>query len=65
VLFLNPTGHAIVNLCCGNLTLSDIVQTLASRYHAPAEKLAQEVGEYLARLRAKNLLVMSDHTQHA
>ncbi len=56
VLILNPTGAAIVALCDGQRTLTEIVAALAEKYNAPADALASDVVEYLARLRDKGLL---------
>lgn len=56
VLVLNPTGHAILSLCDGVRTLSDIVAALSARFQAPPEKMGMDVAGYLVRLRNKGLL---------
>ena len=56
ILVLNPTGSAIVALCDGVRTFSDIVTTLAERYLAPPEAITGDVTQYLMRLHAKNLV---------
>jgi pyrroloquinoline quinone biosynthesis protein D len=56
VLVLNPTGHAIVSLCTGQVTVQDITTELATRYRVPAQEIAPQITEYLERLRARNLL---------
>ncbi len=56
VLMLNPTGHAIVSLCTGEITLQEIVTKLAERYNIPAEQISPQVADYLNRLRERNLL---------
>jgi pyrroloquinoline quinone biosynthesis protein D len=60
VLMLNPTGHAIVSLCTGEVTFQEIVANLAARYKMPAEEISPQVAEYLNRLRERNLLEMQD-----
>lgn len=59
VLMLNPTGHAIVSLCTGEITLQEIVTKLAERYKIPAEQISPQVADYLNRLRERNLLETS------
>ena len=56
VLMLNPTGHAIVLLCTGEVTFQEIVEKLAARYKISAEEISPQVAEYLNRLRERNLL---------
>jgi len=56
VLILNPTGHAIVSLCTGELTVEEIVAQLAARYRVSSEEISPQVTEYLNRLLARNLL---------
>lgn len=55
-LILNPTGHAILLLCSGDMTVDQIISTLAARFQAPAERIASEVNTYLERLVARNLI---------
>ena len=56
VLMLNPTGHAIVSLCTGEVTFQEIVATLAARYKISADEISPQVADYLNRLRERNLL---------
>jgi len=56
VLMLNPTGHAIVSLCTGDVTFQEIVEKLAARYKVSAEEISPQVADYLNRLRERNLL---------
>ena|SRR5258705_2132337 len=56
VLMLNPTGHAIVSLCDGQATVSELISALAARYQESSEKISAEVTGYLDRLRERNLL---------
>lgn len=56
VLMLNPTGHAIVSLCTGEMTFQEIVATLAARYKISTEEISPQVADYLNRLRERNLL---------
>ena len=58
-LFLNPTAHAVALLCTGNATLEAIILKLAERYHSSGPEISQQVGGFLDRLRAKNLLELS------
>ena len=58
VLLLNPTGAAIVELCDGQRTFSEIAATLAERYNAPPDAVLTDVAEYLNRLRERGLLVL-------
>jgi pyrroloquinoline quinone biosynthesis protein D len=56
VLMLNPTGHAIVSLCTGEIAFQEIVAKLAARYKISADEIAPQVADYLNRLRERNLL---------
>lgn len=56
VLMLNPTGHAIVSLCTGEMTFAEIVGNLAARYKISADEISPQVADYLNRLRERNLL---------
>jgi pyrroloquinoline quinone biosynthesis protein D len=58
VLMLNPTGHAIVSLCTGEVTFQEIVSNLAARYKIPPQEISSQVADYLNRLRERNLLEM-------
>jgi pyrroloquinoline quinone biosynthesis protein D len=60
VLLLNPTGAAIVALCDGTRTFPELVAVLAEQYNAPPDALANDVLEYLNRLRARGLLDIGD-----
>ena len=59
LLKLNHTGHAIVTLCNGETTLTDMVVHLAQRYQVPAPEILSQVTDYLNRLRALNLLELT------
>ncbi len=63
VLMLNPTGHAIVVLCTGEVTFQEIVDNLAARYKKTTQEISPQVAEYLHRLRERNLLEMPGATQ--
>jgi pyrroloquinoline quinone biosynthesis protein D len=63
VLMLNPTGHAIVSLCTGDITFQEIVTNLAERYKIPAQEISPQVAEYLNRLRERNLLEIRDGSE--
>jgi pyrroloquinoline quinone biosynthesis protein D len=58
-LLLNPTAHAIALLCSGEVTLDSIVAKLASRFNGPRPEISRQVGGFLDRLRAKNLLELA------
>jgi pyrroloquinoline quinone biosynthesis protein D len=57
VLFLNPSGAAIVELCNGH-TFLEIVTTLAQRYQVSSEQVERDVRGYLQRLSERGLLVL-------
>lgn len=57
VLLLNETGAAIVNLCDGNRTVSDIVAELRQRYDRVVER---EVQQFIARLVDKRWMELHD-----
>jgi pyrroloquinoline quinone biosynthesis protein D len=59
VLFLNPSGAAIVELCNGR-TLSEVVQVLAERYSVSPELVESDVRGYLTRLSERGLLVTEE-----
>src|SRR5579859_4292325 len=56
VLLLNATGVAIIELCNGQRTISEIVTELAGRYHVTPEHLQDDISEYIIRLYKHSLL---------
>ncbi|MEY2466073.1 MAG: pyrroloquinoline quinone biosynthesis protein [Verrucomicrobiota bacterium] len=57
VLVLNSTGHAIVSLCDGKLTLQEMTAKLTGNFKAGnPEQISADVAQYLNALRARNLL---------
>jgi pyrroloquinoline quinone biosynthesis protein D len=62
VLLLNPTGHAIVELCDGERTVTEIAGVLAAQYNAPIDQLLPDVLEYLSRLYDRKLLDLRPKT---
>ena len=60
VLLLNPTGHAIVELCDGERTVAEIAADLAARFNAPVDQLLPDVIAYLGRLYDKKLLDLAN-----
>jgi len=58
-LLLNRTGHSIALLCNGTTTLDGIISSLAQTHEKSASDIASQVGEFLNRLRAKNLIELS------
>jgi coenzyme PQQ biosynthesis protein PqqD len=59
VLLLNGTAAAVVELCDGNRTLSEIVAALASRYAGRADTLLSDVADYVRDLRRRGLVTMA------
>lgn len=56
MLQLNPTGAAILELCDGRRSVTDVAAALAERFKADAEVLRADVIEYLGRLRQRRLI---------
>lgn len=56
VLFLNPTGNAIVILCAKAYPFDTIISSLSAQFRVEPEVLIAEVTTYLNQLRAKNLI---------
>jgi len=56
LLELNETAHAIVALCDGVRTVTQIVESLAAEYEAQATDVAPDVLECLRDLRQRNLI---------
>jgi coenzyme PQQ biosynthesis protein PqqD len=54
-LALNETGAEILDLCKGELRVSEIIDALAAR-HGPSAALADEVRDFLQKLADRNLL---------
>jgi pyrroloquinoline quinone biosynthesis protein D len=52
-VLLNDTGAAILELCNGSRTVSDIVTILTERYHAD---VSADVTEYLGRMADRELV---------
>lgn len=59
-LVLNPTGAAIVRLCDGQKTVTEIVAELGLLYQTPPEALADDTATYLLRLHERNLVSWDD-----
>jgi pyrroloquinoline quinone biosynthesis protein D len=57
VLALNATGYAIVALCDGQRSVTDIIALLSEQYSRPVE---QDVLTFLNRLLNKRLLDIAD-----
>ena len=57
VLVLNRTGAIILGLCDGERTVGEIVDELRGRYRRVA---GDEVGDFLARLASRRLVVLQD-----
>lgn len=55
-LLLNPTGTAILQLCTGEHTLSEIVTQLAAQFQATIEQLRPEVLAFVKGLLDRGLL---------
>lgn len=59
VLLLNPSGAAILNLCDGHRSLSEIVASLSQQYAVASDHLRGEVTDYLRRLEGMGLVRMA------
>jgi coenzyme PQQ biosynthesis protein PqqD len=59
VLFLNGTAAAVIELCDGNRTISEIVAALTRRYTDRADTLLSDVADYLRDLRRRGLVTMA------
>ncbi len=55
-LLLNPTGTAILQLCTGEHTLSDMLTLLAAQFHAVPAQLQPEVLAFVKGLLDRGLL---------
>jgi pyrroloquinoline quinone biosynthesis protein D len=55
-LTLSETAHALVELCDGTRTESDIADALAARFAAPKQKIVGDVEHLLEQLRARCLV---------
>ncbi len=58
VLVLNPTANEIVSLCDGQRTIAEIVKMLGGKFQS--NTIDADVKELLARLLAKNFIVIVD-----
>jgi pyrroloquinoline quinone biosynthesis protein D len=56
LLLLNTTGVAIIRLCDGQHTLTEIMRELAMCYQVAPETLIEDVGAYIMRLHYKALV---------
>jgi pyrroloquinoline quinone biosynthesis protein D len=56
VVMLNETGAAIVRLCDGQHTFTEIVAELAQHYQIGPDLLQDDVGEYIKRLYRHSLM---------
>jgi pyrroloquinoline quinone biosynthesis protein D len=56
VLLLNASASAVLKLCDGSRTLTEVIATLAARYETTAEAVSVDVTEFLERLRDRGLL---------
>ncbi|VVM06458.1 Coenzyme PQQ synthesis protein D [Methylacidimicrobium cyclopophantes] len=63
VLILNPSAEAILSLCDGRRSVSEIVSELAGRYGAEAVALEADVWELLDKLIERGLVVFPNATE--
>jgi pyrroloquinoline quinone biosynthesis protein D len=56
IVMLNETGVAIVKLCDGQHTLTEIIAELAQYYRVTPDVLQDDVGEYIMRLYKHSLI---------
>jgi len=54
---LNEVGCRVWELCDGNHSIAQLVETLEAEYDAPAETLTEDVLEVLEHLRGGKLIV--------
>jgi pyrroloquinoline quinone biosynthesis protein D len=59
VLLLNATAAAVLGLCDGRQTFGELVADLARLYDTQVEVLTADVGEMLARLQERGLIVLA------
>jgi pyrroloquinoline quinone biosynthesis protein D len=57
LLVLNPTAHAVLEMCDGQRAVTDIVKTLGERYNADVRA---DVNELLSNLSDKGLVAWKD-----
>ncbi|SFX65092.1 pyrroloquinoline quinone biosynthesis protein D [Paracoccus pantotrophus] len=50
VIQLDPVGHAILSELDGRRSLAEVIETLCTRYDAPAEQIEGDVQEFLRGL---------------
>jgi coenzyme PQQ biosynthesis protein PqqD len=55
-LLLNPTGAAILKLCTGEQTLSEIIFALALEFRSDTDEVREEVLSFLQGLRDRGLV---------
>lgn len=60
---LNEVGCRIWELCDGNHSVAQIIETLVAEYDAPAQTLAQDVWELIAELQRGKLIVEQARTE--
>ena len=60
---LNEVGCRVWELCDGNRSIAQLVETLEAEYDAPAETLTKDVLELLEHLRSGKLIVEVPQTQ--
>lgn len=60
---LNEVGCRIWELCDGNHSVAQVIETLAAEYDAPAESLAKDVLDLIEELRSGKLVVEQARTE--
>ena len=53
---LQGTGHSVLELCDGERTLLQIVETLSNRYSRDAAKIREDVATFLEALQQKRVV---------
>lgn len=56
VVLLNATGEAILRLCDGTRSFSEILARLSVAYHTPTEQLEDDLSEYILKLHEQSLV---------
>jgi len=60
VLVLDETGKEIVELCQGEMSITEIVEHLAAAYDAPKDVISHDVNAVLQVLSDKGVLVIEE-----
>jgi hypothetical protein len=59
-LYLNETGSLIWQLCDGTRSTAEIIALLVGLYPESSEQIADQVEEFIRRLKENNIAVLQD-----